>query len=169
MNFFKSLLPKSLTSRILAMLSILILTFLTTGLGLFYKNQLLQHIEEIQDTANMLIEVAAQAVEESVVIGDYDTIKRTLEKTLARSPFKSAVFIDLSGGVIRLHAASAPVGRAPAWIESEVAARLFDVNRPITVGGKDYGVMRLSFNAERIATELYSLVIQATLFAVFFY
>ncbi|RMM56376.1 putative bifunctional diguanylate cyclase/phosphodiesterase, partial [Pseudomonas savastanoi] len=102
------------------------------------------------------------------VIGDYDTIKRTLEKTLARSPFKSAVFIDLSGGVIRLHAASAPVGRAPAWIESEVAARLFDVNRPITVGGKDYGVMRLSFNAERIATELYSLVIQATLFAVFF-
>ncbi|RMR75634.1 Sensory box protein, partial [Pseudomonas savastanoi pv. fraxini] len=168
MNFFKSLLPKSLTSRILAMLSILILTFLTSGLGLFYKNQLLQHIEEIQDTANMLIEVAAQAVEESVVIGDYDTIKRTLEKTLARSPFKSAVFIDLSGGVIRLQAASAPVGRGPAWIESEVAARLFDVNRPITVGGKDYGVMRLSFNAERIATELYSLVIQATLFAVFF-
>ncbi|MDU8542537.1 putative bifunctional diguanylate cyclase/phosphodiesterase [Pseudomonas syringae group sp. J248-6] len=168
MNFFKSLLPKSLTSRILAMLSILILTFLTTGLGLFYKNQLLQHIEEIQDTANMLIEVAAQAVEESVVIGDYDTIKRTLEKTLARSPFKSAIFIDLSGGVIRLEAASAPVGRAPAWIESEVAARLFDVNRPITIGGKDYGVMRLSFNAERIAAELYSLVIQATLFAVFF-
>ncbi|KPX02727.1 putative bifunctional diguanylate cyclase/phosphodiesterase [Pseudomonas savastanoi] len=150
------------------MLSILILTFLTTGLGLFYKNQLFQHIEEIQDTANMLIEVAAQAVEESVVIGDYDTIKRTLEKTLARSPFKSAMFIDLSGGVIRLQPASAPVGRAPAWIESEVAARLFDVNRPITVGGKDYGVMRLSFNAERIATELYSLVIQATLFAVFF-
>ncbi|MCK9717918.1 putative bifunctional diguanylate cyclase/phosphodiesterase [Pseudomonas syringae] len=168
MNFFKSLLPKSLTSRILAMLSILILTFLTAGLGLFYKNQLLQHIEEIQDTANMLIEVAAQAVEESVVIGDYDTIKRTLEKTLARSPFKSAMFIDLSGGVIRLEAASAPVGRAPAWIESEVAARLFDVNRPITIGGKDYGVMRLSFNAERIAAELYSLVIQATLFAVFF-
>ncbi|MCJ2370202.1 EAL domain-containing protein [Pseudomonas sp. RGM 3321] len=168
MNFFKSLLPKSLTSRILTMLSILILTFLTTGLVLFYKNQLLQHIEEIQDTANMLIEVAAQAVEESVVIGDYDTIKRTLEKTLARSPFKSAVFIDLSGGVIRLRAASAPVGRAPAWIESEVAARLFDVNRPITVGGKDYGVMRLSFNAERIATELYSLVVQATLFAAFF-
>ncbi|MBI6780910.1 putative bifunctional diguanylate cyclase/phosphodiesterase [Pseudomonas syringae] len=168
MNFFKSLLPKSLTSRILAMLSVLILTFLTTGLGLFYKNQLLQHIEEIQDTANMLIEVAAQAVEESVVIGDYDTIKRTLEKTLARSPFKSAMFIDLSGGVIRLEAASAPLGRAPAWIESEVAARLFDVNRPITVGGKDYGVMRLSFNAERIAAELYSLVIQAILFAVFF-
>ncbi|KTB85374.1 putative bifunctional diguanylate cyclase/phosphodiesterase [Pseudomonas syringae] len=168
MNFFKSLLPKSLTSRILAMLSILILTFLTTGLALFYKNQLLQHIEEIQDTANMLIEVAAQAVEESVVIGDYDTIKRTLEKTLARSPFQSAMFIDLSGGAIRLQAASAPFGRAPAWIESEVAARLFDVNRPITIGGKDYGVMRLSFNAEKIASELYNLVVQATLFAVFF-
>ncbi|RMS86232.1 Sensory box/GGDEF domain/EAL domain protein [Pseudomonas savastanoi] len=89
-------------------------------------------------------------------------------KKPSRSPFKSAMFIDLSGGVIRLQPASAPVGRAPAWIESEVAARLFDVNRPITVGGKDYGVMRLSFNAERIATELYSLVIQATLFAVFF-
>jgi diguanylate cyclase (GGDEF)-like protein len=150
------------------MLSILIVVFLTAGLGLFYKNQLLQHIEEIQDTANMLIEVAAQAVEESVVIGDYDTIKRTLEKTLARSPFQSAMFIDLSGGVIRLQAPSAPVGRAPAWIEAEVAARLFDVNRPITIGGKDYGVMRLSFNAEKIATELCNLVVQATVLAVLF-
>ncbi|MEX6664389.1 EAL domain-containing protein [Pseudomonas sp. W2-17] len=168
MTFFKSLLPKSLTSQILGMLSILIVVFLTAGLGLFYKNQLLQHIEEIQDTANMLIEVAAQAVEESVVIGDYDTIKRTLEKTLARSPFQSAMFIDLSGGVIRLQAPSAPVGRAPAWIESEVAARLFDVNRPITIGGKDYGVMRLSFNAEKIATELCNLVVQATVLAVLF-
>lgn len=168
MTFFKSLLPKSLTSQILGMLSILIVVFLTAGLGLFYKNQLLQHIEEIQDTANMLIEVAAQAVEESVVIGDYDTIKRTLEKTLARSPFQSAMFIDLSGGVIRLQAPSAPVGRAPAWIEAEVAARLFDVNRPITVGGKDYGVMRLSFNAEKIATELCNLVVQATVLAVLF-
>jgi diguanylate cyclase (GGDEF)-like protein len=168
MNFFKSLLPKSLTSRILVMLSILILTFLTTGLGLFYKYQLLQHIEEIQDTANMLIEVAAQAVEESVVIGDYDTIQRTLEKTLARSPFKSAMFIDLSGGVIRLQAANAHVGNIPDWIESEVAARLFDVNRPITVGGKDYGVMRLSFDPQKIATELYRLVVQAMLLAVFF-
>ena len=168
MTFFKSLLPKSLTSQILGMLSILIVVFLTAGLGLFYKNQLLQHIEEIQDTANMLIEVAAQAVEESVVIGDYDTIKRTLEKTLARSPFQSAMFIDLSGGVIRLQAPSAPAGRAPAWIEAEVAARLFDVNRPITIGGKDYGVMRLSFNAEKIATELCNLVVQATVLAVLF-
>ncbi len=168
MNFFKSLVPKSLTSRILAMLSILILVFLTTGLGLFYKNQMLQHIEEIQDSANMLIEVAAQAVEESVIIGDYDTIKRTLEKTLSRSPFRSAMFIDLSGGVIRLQAPSAPFGRAPEWIESEVAARLFDVNRPITIGGKDYGVMRLSFNAERIAAELYTLVVQATVLALVF-
>ncbi|UZJ57791.1 EAL domain-containing protein [Pseudomonas sp. KU26590] len=168
MSFFKSLMPRSLTSRILAMLSILILVFLTTGLGLFYKNQMLQHIEEIQDSANMLIEVAAQAVEESVVIGDYDTIKRTLEKTVSRSPFKSAMFIDLSGGVIRLQAPKAPLGRAPAWIESEVAARLFDVNRPITIGGKDYGVMRLSFNAEKIAAELCTLVVQATVLAVLF-
>ncbi|WP_407316571.1 putative bifunctional diguanylate cyclase/phosphodiesterase [Pseudomonas sp. nanlin1] len=168
MNIFKSLLPKSLTSRILAMLSILTVSFVMTGLGLFYKNQLLQHIEEIQDSASMLIEVAAQAVEESVVIGDYDTIKRTLEKTLARSPFKSAVFIDLSGGVIRLQASNAPMGDVPDWIGAEVASRLFDVNRPITVGGKDYGVMRLSFNAEKIASELYNLVLQATLFAVCF-
>lgn len=33
MNFFKSLLPKSLTSRILAMLSILILTFFDDRAG----------------------------------------------------------------------------------------------------------------------------------------
>jgi hypothetical protein len=46
----------------------------------------------------MLIELAAQTVADSAVIGDYDTIKRTLDKAILRSQFDSAFFIDLSGG-----------------------------------------------------------------------
>jgi hypothetical protein len=52
----------------------------------------------------MLIEVTAQTIADSAVIGDYDTIRRTLEKSTLRSQFAAATFIDIGGG--RLHSES---------------------------------------------------------------
>jgi diguanylate cyclase (GGDEF)-like protein/PAS domain S-box-containing protein len=163
---FKSLLPQSLITRIFYLLAIAIASMLIIALSLFYRMQFLQQIEDAQDTANMLIEVAAQAVEESAVIGDYDTVKRTIAKTLVGSPFKSGEFIDLSGGVIRLQAPYRDLTAAPVWIQSRIDAQLFEVNRPINVGGRDYGVMRLSFDTSRIASQLWKIISQAILFAV---
>jgi diguanylate cyclase (GGDEF)-like protein/PAS domain S-box-containing protein len=162
---FRSLLPQSLITRIFLLLAIAVASMLIISLSLFYRMQFLQQIEDAQDTASMLIEVAAQAVEESAVIGDYDTVKRTIAKTLVRSPFKSGEFIDLSGGVIRLQAPYRELSVAPAWIQSRIDAQLFEVNRPINVGGRDYGVMRLSFDTARIAAQLWQIIFQASLIA----
>ena len=92
-----SLLPRSLVGRVFAVFSLTMLVFLGTGMGLFFRYQFLQHVDETQDVALTLIEVAAQNIEDSVVIGDYDTVQRTLGKMLFQSPFKSAAFIDVSG------------------------------------------------------------------------
>jgi diguanylate cyclase (GGDEF)-like protein/PAS domain S-box-containing protein len=166
MQIFRSLLPQSLITRIFLLLAVAIASMLIISLSLFYRMQFLQQIEDAQDTASMLIEVAAQAVEESAVIGDYDTVKRTIAKTLVRSPFKSGEFIDLSGGVMLLQAPYRELTVAPAWIQSRIDAQLFEVNRPINVGGRDYGVMRLSFDTSRIASQLWKIIFQAILFAV---
>jgi len=91
----RRLLPRSLVGRVFGVFSLAMLVFLGTGLGLFYRYQFEQHIEETQDSAMTLVEVAAQTIEDSAVIGDYDTVKRTLNKMLVQSPFKRAEFLDV--------------------------------------------------------------------------
>jgi diguanylate cyclase (GGDEF)-like protein/PAS domain S-box-containing protein len=160
------LFPRSLAGRVFAVFSLTMLVFFGTGLGLFYRYQFLQHVEETQDAALTLIEVAAQNIEDSVVIGDYDTVKRTLGKMLFQSPFKSAAFIDVAGGTLRVQAPKVEQAPAPAWLSAMIAAKLYQVNRVANVGGRDYGVIRLEFDADKIAAQLWALVAETATFAV---
>ena len=153
------LLPESLVTRVYALYSVTWLTFVSAGVALFYQSQFAQNIEDAQQSATMLIEVAAQTVSDSAVIGDYDTIKRILDSSILRSHFSSALYIDLSGGKIKsVNAAATGHARPPGWIQDRVAARLYDVNRTISVGGRDYGVLRLTFDSEAIAGGLWQMV-----------
>jgi diguanylate cyclase (GGDEF)-like protein/PAS domain S-box-containing protein len=150
----------------LALYGATVLCFLVVGLGTYYRLQFVREIEDAQDMAGMLAEVASQAVEDSVVIGDYDTVQRTLAKTLHYSPFRAAAFIDVGGHVLRITAPPHPGDALPGFIVDMVSARLFDVNRPITVGGRDYGVMRLSFDDAAIAQRLWHLLRDAAWLAL---
>jgi diguanylate cyclase (GGDEF)-like protein/PAS domain S-box-containing protein len=154
------LLPRSLVGRVFAVFSLTLLLCMGTGLTLFYRYQFKQHIEDTQDTAMTLVEVATQTIEDSAVIGDYDTVKRTLGKMLFQSPFKRAEFIDVGGGAIRVGAPAVTRGPAPDWLRAGIAAQLYDVNRIASVGGKDYGVVRLSFDEDKLAAQLWSLVLE---------
>ncbi|QBE66812.1 putative bifunctional diguanylate cyclase/phosphodiesterase [Pseudoduganella lutea] len=158
MAALRRLTPRTLWGRMLALYSATLLCFLVLGLGTYYHLQFTREIEDVQDTAGMLAEVALQAVEDSVVVGDYDTVQRTLAKTLHYSPFQSAAFIDVGGHTLRIAAPPREGGVPPAFIVDMVAARLYDVNRPITVGGRDYGVMRLTFDDAEIAERLWHLM-----------
>ena len=75
------LLPQSLVGRIYALYSATLLLFVGLGLGLFFHYQLQQQLEDVQQSATMLVEVVAQTITDSAVIGDYDTIQRTLDKS----------------------------------------------------------------------------------------
>jgi len=166
----RRMLPRSLVGRVFSVFSLTMLVFLASGLALFYRYQFIQHIEETQDNAMTLVEVAAQTIEDSVVIGDYDTVKRTLDKMLVQSPFKSAEFLDVAGGRMRVEAAPPPPSQtAPGWMRDLVAERLYDVNRVANVGGKDYGVVRLSFDEGKLAAQMWTLVAEtAALSAIVF-
>ncbi|MGJ7917874.1 EAL domain-containing protein [Massilia sp. LXY-6] len=161
-----SLLPRSLVGRVFAVFSLTMLVFLGTGMGLFYRYQFLQHVDETQDAALTLIEVAAQNIEDSVVIGDYDTVQRTLGKMLFQSPFKSAAFIDVAGGTLRVQAPKSERVPAPRWLSELIASKLYEVNRVASVGGRDYGVIRLEFDADKIASQLWALVVETATFAL---
>ncbi|MBY0240428.1 MAG: response regulator [Burkholderiaceae bacterium] len=163
---FPRLLSQSLVGRVYALYTITLLLFIGSGLALFYRVQLLDHAEASQASATMLVEVAAQAVGDNAVIGDYDAIRRLLDKAIVRSPFASADFIDMAGIHVRSANAQLPQRRAPDWLYRVVADQLYDVNRNISVGGRDYGVLRLVFAVDAIAEDLWQLAIYSALLAL---
>jgi len=147
--------PRSLVGRVFALYTVTLLAFVIAGLGLFYRYQFAVELEEAQLRAEALSAVMLPTISDSAVIGDYDTIRRTLEHAVHHSSFSSASFIDLRGGVVRAPRDDAPDVAPPRWLRDSVAALLYDTNLPISVGGHDYGVLRLSFAPDRIAGRLW--------------
>ncbi|MFD1624812.1 PAS domain-containing hybrid sensor histidine kinase/response regulator [Azospirillum griseum] len=151
------ILPQSLGSRLFLLYAAVLLMALGTGLFLFYRYHLYQRLEDVQATATVLTDVMARTIQESVIIGDYDTVKRMLETVVSQTPFDRAAFIDLSGATILVGAEGQTRGYVPPWLLELLADRLFDVNRVIAAGGQDYGVLRLSFDIATAAEELWGL------------
>jgi two-component system sensor histidine kinase/response regulator len=148
------LLPASLTHRVFALYAVTLLLFVGLGTGTYLVRELDRLVEQPQAASVMLIEVTAQAIQDSVVIGDYDTVARTLDKGVQGSLFARASFIDLQGGRIEAESRTRSGRYAPQWLDDWVAGRLYDVNRNVSVGGKDYGVLRLQFDNRAVASEI---------------
>ncbi len=161
------LLPHSLGLRVFSLYALSLVLTVAVGLGAFYRLQFSRHIEDAEVSASMLSQVLVQTIADSAVIGDYDTINKTLRKTLTRSPFASAAYIDLKGGAIRIDSVRNPkLGRAPEWLARRVGRDLEPLNTVISVGGRDYGVLRLNFAADQVAAEVWDLMRGALLLAL---
>lgn len=146
--------------------SVALLLFVTVSFVAFSRFQYHSTLEEAQDSANMMIEVVGQTVTDSAVIGDYDTIQRTLNKAIAGSRFASAKYIDLAGGLILSENSGILKSSAPTWLRDKVADQLYDVNRAINAGGYDYGVLRFTFAVDEIAEGFWGLIRVAMLSAI---
>ena len=149
------LLPRSLVGRVFALYTAVLLTFVVSGLAAFYRYQFTVEVDDSQERAEAMAAVLQPSVSDSAVIGDYDTIRRMLERVLHQKTFASAAFIDLRGGVVRAENLRKPDVVPPALLTDAFKQRLYDSNHPIRVGGRDYGVLRLRFAHERIASSLW--------------
>lgn len=155
------LLPRSLISRVFSLYALSLFGFVGCALGLFYRYQFQHELERTALRAEALVHVMTPTIAEGAVIGDYDIIRRTLERALHDSDFSSAAFIDLKGGrVLADNRESTPID-APRWLHRIVSAHLNDTNQPIGVGGHDYGVLRLSIATDRVAAGLWSQALAA--------
>ncbi len=161
-----ALVPSSLVGRVFALYGATLILFVGVGLFAFLKEQTVGQIADAEVASVMLIEVVAQAVQDSVVIGDYDTVRKTLRKGVQGSTFVSASFVDLAGGRIDVQASVAQRRAPPRWLLEWVEGRLGDVNRPVNVGGRDYGVLRLHFDTVGVALEIWNLSVAAVAVAL---
>jgi two-component system, sensor histidine kinase and response regulator len=158
--------PKSLTNRVFALYGVTLFVFFAAGLGLFLNRQYEEQVMERQESSIMLIEVAAQAIQDSAVIGDYDTVQKTLQKTVQGSFFGSGTFIDLTGARLDARGNAVPNAEPPPWFERWVASQFYDINRTISVGGRDYGVLRLGFDTRYVAGDMWGVTQVASLAAL---
>jgi signal transduction histidine kinase/CheY-like chemotaxis protein len=149
------LLAQSLLARVYLLCTVTLLLFACGGLWLFYHYQFSDTVENAQGSAALLAEMAAQTVSGSVVTGDHDSIRRLLDKDILRSQFLSASYIDPVGGVIEGRKPAPPPVLPPAWLRDAMAAHLHDINRPIALGGRDHGVLRLSVAVDPVAAGLW--------------
>jgi len=152
------LLPGSMVVRVLALYTLAWLLCVGSLSYFFFRHEVRQQIEYMQENALVMMEITAQTVSDSAVIGDYDTILRTLDLATMRDHLLAVQFIDLGGG--RISSARSRGTRyavpAPGWLVSRIAAQLPEANRSITVGGTDYGVLRMRFDAAGVADEIWS-------------
>lgn len=160
-------LPQSLVGRVYTLYTFTLLVFVGLSLGLFYRYHFRLALEDAQQSALMLTEVTGQTISDSAVIGDYETIQRTMEKVISRSTFASAAFIDMNGGVLRAEVSPDGDHNAPTWLKARITESLDEVNQNIKVGGRDYGVLRLQFDADQVAYKLWLLISSAMVLALF--
>ena len=145
------LLPASLAGRVFALYAATLLAFCAAGFAAFVAYFVSADIEDATVTSDMLVEVLAQTATDSAVIGDYDTIRKTLDRAVNREWYRDASFIDLRGGTVMASKVHAPPAEAPAFVKDRIAALLPALHRPITAGGVDYGVLRLRYDIDYIA------------------
>ena len=161
LRFAVHLLPSSLANRVFALYGITLLMFVGGGLFVFLNYQFQRHVQETERASVMLIEVVAQAVQDSAVIGDFDTVQKLLNKSVQGSQFEAAQFIVTGGGMITAKNHLRGSATMSAWITRWVEQSLPDINRVISVGGIDYGILRLKFDTQAVAAALWSLSLLA--------
>lgn len=139
------LVPASLTGRVFALYAAALVAVVAAMSLLFYRYQFTDAIDGAVSSAQALADVMLPAVSDSAVIGDFDTIRRTLAKATRQAHIASASFLAAQGGRIAVSTRST-ASWSPAWLRRAVDGRLGEVNTVVAVGGVDYGVMRLSFD-----------------------
>jgi len=154
----RRLVPSSLVNRIFALYVVTLTMLAVGGLVLFLRYQFHQRIEDTQMASVMLIEVVAHSVQDSVVIGDYDSVQKILTQGVQGSEFATAEFIALDGGRLRAENLMHPPAQAPAVLVKWMQTVVYDVNRNVSVGGKDYGIIRLQFDIAYMAGNLWWLM-----------
>ncbi len=166
MHRIDALLPRSLVARVMLVYTAALSLLVASAAGVFLAYAFKTSLDDAETGAQAMSALLSPAVADSAIVGDYDTIKRTLDGAITHPLFERAAFIDLKGGRIEVVRQDRPDPTPPGWLVRHVASRQAPVNATITVGGRDYGVTRLTVWSERVAADLWQVMRLALLLAV---
>ena len=90
--------PDTLASRVFLIYAVALLVFGLTGFGLLLAERFSQRIESNLQEAQKMIDLSKLTLSNSAVIGDFDTIDRTLSAMIQNSPLREVIYKDHEGG-----------------------------------------------------------------------
>src|SRR5574343_298012 len=111
-----ALLPRSLLSRVMLLYVAALVLLVSLGFGAFLTYEIRSTLDDAEVGSQAMSALLAPAVSEAAVIGDYDTIKRTLDRAIAHPLFERAAFIDLKGARIEVARQDHPSPTPPQWL-----------------------------------------------------
>ena len=167
MSRFIALLPRSLLARVMVVYLAALMLLLALGFGAFATYEISSTLEDAETGSQAMSALLAPAVSDAAVIGDYDTIKRTLDRAIAHPLFERAAFIDMKGARIEVARQDHPSPTPPDWLVRRISAQLDTVSAPIVVGGRDYGITRLTVWGERMAADIWQAMRLGLVLALF--
>lgn len=139
----RRLLPHTLLGQIFALFAICATLYTLVGVAFFLSNQIRYEIDDVTDRMELLADTILPTLADSAVIGDYDTIERTLSRASSNDYVKHVRFTDLKGVIIEGAKQSDMAQTPPDWLTQFVAGRLQSVRREVEVGGRLYGTLEL--------------------------
>ncbi|MFG6459006.1 sensor histidine kinase [Roseateles sp. BYS96W] len=152
-----ALLPRSLLRRVMLLYAAALALLVVSGFAVFLSYAASAMLEDAEGDAQAMMALLSPAVADAAVIGDYDTIQRTLDRTIAHPLFRGAAFIDLKGGRIEVARRGHPTPVPPGWLTRLVATQEAPLSVPINVGGRHYGDVHLAIWSERVAAEIWEV------------
>ena len=156
--------PESLASRVFLLYGVSICLVALAGFGLVTYQKFSQRIEDDTKSVKKIATLSMPTLSSSAVIGDFDTIQRTLDTMVPESPLSEAVYQDQLGRLIRT--AKPSEQHAPDWLLAKMISRLPDVQRFISVGGRTYGELTLRFDPNLIIDEMWHLMLKTAALTV---
>ncbi len=152
-----ALLPRSLLRRVMLLYTAALALLVVSGFTVFLGYAASAMLEDAEGDAQAMMALLSPAVADAAVIGDYDTIHRTLDRTIAHPLFRGAAFIDVKGGRIEVVRRGHPRTVPPGWLTRLVATQEAPLSTPISVGGRHYGDVHLTIWSERVAAEIWEV------------
>jgi len=157
MHRIQALLPRSLLRRVMLLYTAALALLVVSGFAVFLSYAASAMLEDAEGDAQAMMALLSPAVGDAAVIGDYDTIQRTLDRTIRHPLFRSAAFVDRAGARLEVARRDHPTPVPPAWLTRLVATREMPLSTSINIGGRRYGEVHLTIWSERVAAEIWEV------------
>ncbi|MGE5503175.1 MAG: sensor histidine kinase [Actinomycetota bacterium] len=140
----------------------------TAGLGLMVAEAVMLGISarqdaedartDLQEELKTQLVVLPPALAEYVVVGDFATLKQTLDRVAGDTRIAEVYYIDQSGVMLRSIDAPPPAN-VPGWFRHLLGIGDITGTAPVTVGGRPYGELTVVLSAQAQIAHIFAQLV----------
>jgi signal transduction histidine kinase len=149
--------PVSLQWRVLILTSVVVAAGSLFGLGMVVRDRLQSGEREYRESARSLFLALQPMLGNTLVVGDLATVQQTIDPIVQLHATRRIAVLRAGDRQVLVETANEPAAEPspPAWFSRLSGSREYAQEFPISVGGVDYGVLRLEMSDRAMMRELW--------------